>query len=92
MREVGIREARADITSLLEAAGAGEEVVITRRGIPMARLVAMAGEPVRTIAFPSRAELRGSLPPSIGASSQLIRDMTDSEVTGDMKGDSGERP
>ncbi len=87
MREVGIRQARADITSLLDAAGAGEEVVITRRGIPVARLVAMAGGPIRTIAFPSRVELRGSLPPSTRASLRPIRDMRDRGPTGDMTGD-----
>ncbi len=75
MREVGVREARAEIAGLLEAAEAGEDVIITRRGKPMARLVAWAGEPARKIAFPSRVELRKSLPPSDRPSSRLIRDM-----------------
>ncbi|MBU2602414.1 MAG: type II toxin-antitoxin system prevent-host-death family antitoxin [Actinobacteria bacterium] len=88
MREVGIREARAEITSLLEAAEAGEDVIITRRGIPMARLVAISGEPARRIAFPSRVELRRSLPSSDRPSSRLIRDTRGHDMRdGDMKGD-----
>jgi prevent-host-death family protein len=41
MRRAGIREARQDLTSLLEEVRKGREVVITERGRPVARLVPM---------------------------------------------------
>ena len=39
MRTAGVREARQDLTSLLEDVRKGREVVITERGRPVARLV-----------------------------------------------------
>lgn len=42
--EVGIRELRADLSRWLTHVRAGEEVVVTDRGKPVARLVAISGE------------------------------------------------
>ena len=39
MREIGAFEAKTHLSALLEAVEAGEEVLITRRGKPVARLV-----------------------------------------------------
>ncbi len=39
MREVGTFEAKTHLSALLESVAAGETVVITKRGRPMARLV-----------------------------------------------------
>lgn len=39
MREVGAFEAKTHLSELLAAAEAGESVIITRRGHPVARLV-----------------------------------------------------
>ena len=39
MREVGVFEAKNKLTALLNAVAAGEEVVITRRGKAVAKLV-----------------------------------------------------
>lgn len=39
MRTAGVREARQDLTSLLDEVRKGREVVITERGRPVARLV-----------------------------------------------------
>jgi prevent-host-death family protein len=41
MREVGAFEAKTHLSELLVAVEAGEEVLITRRGKPVARLVPM---------------------------------------------------
>ncbi len=41
--EVGIRELRADLSRWVKRVHAGEEVVVTDRGVPVARLVP-AGE------------------------------------------------
>ena len=39
MREVTVSEAKTSLSALLEAVAAGEEVVITKRNRPVARLV-----------------------------------------------------
>jgi prevent-host-death family protein len=39
MRSVGLAEAKAQLSALLDAVESGDEVVITRRGQPVARLV-----------------------------------------------------
>ena len=39
MKVVGVQEAKAQLLSLLRRVRAGEEIVITRRGTPVARLV-----------------------------------------------------
>lgn len=75
MRSVSVREARAEIARLLEAVEAGEEVVITRRGDPVARLVGLEAKTGPEITFPSRSGLRGSLPPSKRPSSVLVREL-----------------
>ena len=54
MREVGSFEAKNHLSALLDAVERGEEVVITRRGRPVARLVA----PVPTV---DRAEAEAAL-------------------------------
>jgi len=42
--DVGIRELRADLSRWVKRARAGEEVVVTDRGKPVARLVPVDGE------------------------------------------------
>jgi prevent-host-death family protein len=39
MAEIGMHEAKTQLSKLVERAEAGEEIVITRRGRPAARLV-----------------------------------------------------
>ena len=39
MRSVGLAQAKAQLSALLDAVASGDEVVITRRGKPVARLV-----------------------------------------------------
>jgi antitoxin (DNA-binding transcriptional repressor) of toxin-antitoxin stability system len=51
MREIGAFEAKNTLGSLLDLVERGEEVVITRRGKPVARLV-------RETAIPNRAKAR----------------------------------
>ena len=43
MREVGIFEARTQLSQLVQAVEAGEDVVLTRHGKPVARLVSAIG-------------------------------------------------
>ena len=46
MKTVSAREANQHFSRLLRAAAEGEEVVITRRGKPVAKMVAVAGPKV----------------------------------------------
>ncbi|CAB4956532.1 MAG: type II toxin-antitoxin system prevent-host-death family antitoxin [Actinobacteria bacterium] len=39
--EIGVFEAKARLSQLLDSAESGEEVIITRRGTPVARLLGM---------------------------------------------------
>ena len=43
MRSINLAEAKAGLSALLDAVEAGEEVVITRRGRSMARLIRETG-------------------------------------------------
>ncbi|CAN5499023.1 hypothetical protein BH23ACI1_BH23ACI1_17460 [soil metagenome] len=54
MRTAGVREARQDLTSLLEEVRKGREVVITERGRPVARLVPIKAK----TAFPDLRTMR----------------------------------
>jgi prevent-host-death family protein len=60
MRAAGIREARQNITKLIEAVRKGREILITDRGQPVARLVPVLKSAAR--AFPGRAAFRRSMP------------------------------
>jgi prevent-host-death family protein len=55
MTRVGMHEAKTKLSQLVAAVESGEEVVLERRGVPVARLVAIE-KPKR-----SRAELCGSM-------------------------------
>lgn len=60
MKRAGIREARQNLSTLLEEVKRGGEVLITDRGKPVARLV-----PPRTPAskpFPDRSAFRRTMP------------------------------
>ena len=43
MDTVGAKEARANLPSLLDWVGRGESIIITRHGVPLARLVPANG-------------------------------------------------
>jgi prevent-host-death family protein len=76
MTMVNVRETRQNLSRLLDAVAAGEEVVIMRHGRPVARLVpAEAG----AIAFRSRQSLRASLPPMARSAAEEIRAGRDEE-------------
>jgi prevent-host-death family protein len=74
MQRVSVREARQNIGRLLNAVSAGEKVIITRRGKPVAKLV-LIDKNDEDLRFPDRREFRSKLPPSKQASSKMIREM-----------------
>jgi prevent-host-death family protein len=69
--EVGIRELRADLSNWVRRVRGGDEVVVTDRGKPVARLLAVEGE--RTLdrliregrVIPARRRKSGDLPPLV---------------------------
>ena len=76
MRTAGIREARQDLTSLLDDVRKGREVVITERGRPVARLV-----PIRPRKpFPNLAAVRRKTRTIEPPLSQAITDDRDDRV------------
>jgi prevent-host-death family protein len=73
MRTVSIRQIRAELTRLDEVVAASGELVVTRRGKPIARVLPM--RPGRAV--PSHAELRASLPRLSRSSEELLREERD---------------
>lgn len=76
MRTAGIRQARQDLTSLLDDVRKGREVVITERGRPVARLVPI--KPRKP--FPNLALIRRTTRTIEPALSQAIIDDRDDRV------------
>ncbi len=60
MRQAGIREARQNLSLLLQFVAQGHEISITDRGRPVARLVAPL--PLSPKGFPDRSKFRRSMP------------------------------
>jgi prevent-host-death family protein len=76
MRTAGVREARQNLSALLDEVRKGREIVITERGRPVARLV--PPERPRGKGVPNLAAFRRSMPvlePPLSAS--LVEDRTD---------------
>jgi len=76
MKHVGIRQARQDLPDLIDRAEAGEEVIITRQGRPVAKLVAAPREPMP---LPSLVDFRARVARSGTPAVQLIRDERDAQ-------------
>jgi prevent-host-death family protein len=76
MTVVNVRETRENLARLLDAVAAGEEVVIVRRGRPVARLVPAGASEV---AFRSRKALRESLPRARRPAAEDVRAGRDAE-------------
>lgn len=77
MQKVNAKEARRNISHLLDRVNAGEEIVILRRGKPVALMSKVEGQERRPVRFPNRSLLRNKLPPMKTDSASLIRDMRD---------------
>jgi prevent-host-death family protein len=74
MYSVSVAEAKAKLSKILSHVQDGDEVVITRRGRPVARLAAIKKplQPVRSL-----AEFRQSIPPAKTSAAKTIRKMRD---------------
>ena len=74
MVQVTVAEAKTQLSSLLDAVEAGEAVVITRRGKPIAELVPRCT--VRDL-LPQLETLRASLPEQLSSGVETIRALRD---------------
>lgn len=77
MHTVTLAEAKAHLSELLNQIEAGEEVLITRRGQPVARLIA-AEKPKKPVA--SQSAFRGSMPGWRKTSAQLLQELRDESI------------
>ena len=84
--EVGIRELRADLSRWLKRVENGEEILVTDRGRPIARITSANGRSklddliARGLVRPAKRPPRAVLPPLIkakGTVSDLVRDSDD---------------
>lgn len=57
MREINVKDARREFKAVLDQAAAGEEVVILRHGVPVARVM----PPAERRRLPPLGALRGAL-------------------------------
>jgi len=69
MREMSIRELRGALSSLDEIVERDGELLVTRHGKPVARVVPL--KPARQV--PSHADLRGGMPRMVVPSEELVR-------------------
>ncbi len=74
MKHVGIKQARQELPDLIDRAEAGEEIIITRQGRPVAKLVAAPKEPKP---LPSLKDFRATLGGPGTPSAQLLREERD---------------
>ena len=78
MSAVNLAVAKAQLSELINKVEAGEEVVITRHGRPVARVV--PATPVKQpVPLQRLAELRKRLPVRKGSSAQALRELRDAE-------------
>jgi prevent-host-death family protein len=74
MTQVSVAEAKAHLSSLLDAVAEGDSVVITRRGKPIAELVPRRA--VRDL-LPELEALRSSLPHQATGAAETINNLRD---------------
>lgn len=77
MQKVNVKEARRNISRLLDEINAGEEIILLRRGKPVARMVQVGSDDKEPLRFPDRTLFRSKLPPMKQSSAYLIRDIRD---------------
>jgi prevent-host-death family protein len=71
VKHIGIKQARQELPDLIDRAEAGEEIIITRQGKPVAKLVAA---PKALKQLPSLAEFRNGLGRAGTPAAQAVRE------------------
>jgi prevent-host-death family protein len=70
METLSVADTKAHLSKLLDRVEKGEEIVVTRRGRPVARLSPIKA---RKKPFPSLSEFRGGIPPLKTTGSEVLR-------------------
>ncbi|MGO9933935.1 MAG: type II toxin-antitoxin system Phd/YefM family antitoxin [Steroidobacteraceae bacterium] len=70
MKHVGIKQARQELPGLIDRAEAGEEVIITRQGKPVAKLIAA---PKTSKPLPSLRDFRNGIGRTGTPAARLLR-------------------
>ena len=70
MKHIGIKQARQELPDLIDRAEAGEEIVITRLGKPVAKITAI---PCARKTLPSLAQFRRTVGNSGTSAAELLR-------------------
>ncbi len=78
MLTVNLAHAKAHLSELLDQVEAGEEVVITRHGKPVAHM-RQAVQPKQPLDLEALAALRARLPPQRRSSADVLREMRDED-------------
>lgn len=78
MVTVTLSDAEARLSELLDRVEAGEEVMVTRHGRPVARIVS-AARPNKPIKLDELAAFRATMPSLGRPSVELLREMRDDE-------------
>lgn len=76
MVTVNLAHAKAHLSALLDKVEAGEEVVVTRHGRAVARILA-AARPKQPIPFEELAAFRATLQPMQRSSAEILRELRD---------------
>ena len=78
MRSMSLAQAKARLSELLNTVESGEEVVITRHGRPIARVVS-ASPLKQALPLQRLAQLRQQIPAWQGNSAESLRELRDAE-------------
>ena len=78
MTRIKLADAKAQLSRLVERAAAGDQVCITRRGKPMAKLTAM-DSPRKRIDLGRLRELTASMPRQRQGAGDFVRKMRDED-------------
>ncbi len=78
METVSLADAKAHLSELVDRVEAGESIDITRRGKPVARLMALA-RPRKRIDMALLQSLTTALPPQTQDAADLVRSMRDGD-------------
>lgn len=79
MRSVSLAAAKAGLSALLDAVEAGEEIVITRRGRPVARVIRESADAPATDWVARLRRFHAGSPGLEGSAVDLLRDLRDRE-------------
>lgn len=77
MQKISVTKVRSDISRLLDEVQAGDEVIILRRGKPVARLAQVNSLPKEGLLFPDRSSFRAALQRAKVTGATLVRELRD---------------